>query len=349
MSIYEKYSKTQLYHALITRDLSFENRIFVCVKSTNIYCRLSCSARKPLEQNVDFVESIEAAKALNYRACLRCNPDETQKSLLPITQIYIKAAKENPNKIWTKDEIKNLGFDSARVRRAFQRDFGQTFIKYTRQFRLGAALENIKAGEAIINAQIDSGYNSNSGFVEAIKNQIGFNPTSIKNKKTLYASWIETPIGAMLGIVDNEGVQLLEFAERKGLVRELEIIQKKIGLIIFAPHPNLLFLQKQITDYFSGAIQKFNIPIVQHGTSFQKQVWAQLENIEYGSTRSYAQQALILNRPSAIRAIATANGANKVAIIIPCHRVIGSDGSMTGYAGKIWRKEWLLAHEKKYK
>lgn len=149
----------------------------------------------------------------------------------------------------------------------------------------------------------------------------------------------------MLGIVNDDGVLLLEFAERKGLPKELQDLKKKIGPVCFQNHANLDALQSEIDDYFKGNFHPFNLPIVQWGTPFEKSVWMALQSIPLGETRSYSEQAKIIGNPNAVRAVARANGANKVAIFIPCHRVIGSDGSMTGYGGKIWRKQWPLEHE----
>jgi AraC family transcriptional regulator of adaptative response/methylated-DNA-[protein]-cysteine methyltransferase len=256
---------------------------------------------------------------------------------------------KKPQKRWDKDAIKALGIDESTLRRSFQRDFGTTFLKFAREHRLGAIVSDIENGGKIIEAQLDAGYDSASGFVEAVKKQIGTTPANLKNQRILSAKWLETPIGPMLGVADDEGLHLLEFAERKGLPTEIEATKKKTGAIVFRNHELLDATEKQLSEYFAGIRQKFDIPIAQFGTIFEKSVWAQLQTIPYGTTRSYAEQARAIESPNAVRAVARANGSNKIAIIVPCHRVIGSDGSMTGYAGKIWRKEWLLNHERKFK
>ena len=336
------------YNALLRRDRAFDGKIFVCVKTTNIFCLLSCAARKPLEQNIEFVNSIEEAKAKNYRACLRCRPENISKSLSPITEKMVAILKNDPSKKWDGDEIKKLGIDESTLRRAFLKDFGTTFLKYAREHRLGAIVTDIENGANIINTQLDAGFSSSSGFVDAVKKQIGTIPTNLKSQRIMSAKWINTPIGAMLGIVGDDGLHLLEFAERKGLPTEIEATKKKTGPICFRNHFWLNKLEDELSKYFSGEFVNFTIPIAQFGTKFEKTVWEELQKIPIGQTRSYSAQAIAIGNPNAIRAVARANGANKVSILVPCHRVIGADGSMTGYGGKIWRKEWLLKHEKQF-
>lgn len=337
-------NKNKLYNALLTRDNSYDGLVFVCVKTTNIYCKLSCSARKPLESNIEFVSSIQDAINMGFRACKRCKPDKATQ-LSNITIKILSHLEAFPNRIWRGEDLIKLGINPDVARRAFQKDFGQSFIAYARQNRLGAVINNIENGAKIIEAQLDAGYESPSGFIEAIKKQIGNSPKDIKAKPILSAGWIDTPIGAMLAVASNEGLYLLEFAERKGLPRELENLKKKYS-IVFREHEMLDKTKLELNDYFNGKLRNFTIPLVKKGSDFEKSVLEELLKIPYGTTRSYKEQAKLLNRETAVRAVANANGRNQIAIIIPCHRIIGSDGSLTGYAGKLWRKEWLLRHEK---
>lgn len=342
-----KLDPQSLYNALLKRDEAYDGFAFVCVKTTKIYCRLSCAARKPLEQNVEFVTDIQSAQKKGYRACLRCKPDEIKKTYCSLTFKMLEILRQNPQKKWNTEEIKKLDIDESTLRRAFQRDFGLSFLKFAREYRLGSIISNLENGNNIIDAQLDAGFSSSSGFVDAIKKQIGLNPSQLKQTRVLNAKWLQSPIGPMLAIVDDDGLYLLEFSERKGLPSEIEAIKRKIAPICFRNHPYHLEVENQLEEYFSGKRHEFSIKIAQFGTEFEKKAWAALCAIPFGQSRSYTYQAEYINNPNAVRAIARANGANKIAIIIPCHRVIGADGSMTGYGGKIWRKEWLLNHEKK--
>jgi AraC family transcriptional regulator of adaptative response/methylated-DNA-[protein]-cysteine methyltransferase len=158
---------------------------------------------------------------------------------------------------------------------------------------------------------------------------------------------IDTPLGSMMAIADDEGIHILEFVDQKNLEASIQNLRGKTKSLIF-PGENdpLLSIKKELCEYFDGSLQKFKTPLHLEGSEFQKNVWSALQKIPYGQTRSYAEIATTLNKPSAFRAVANANGANKIAIVIPCHRVINSDGKLGGYAGGISRKQWLLNHEK---
>ena len=160
---------------------------------------------------------------------------------------------------------------------------------------------------------------------------------------------INTPLGEMIAGATDEGVCLLEFSDRRMLPTEYKDLMKllKTGLEE-GENEHLRYLQKQLQEYFEGSRKEFSIKLVTPGTAFQQVVWKELMNIPYGTTRSYMEQSAALGKPGAIRAVANANGMNRISIVIPCHRVIGSDGHLTGYGGGLRRKRWLLDHEKKY-
>jgi AraC family transcriptional regulator, regulatory protein of adaptative response / methylated-DNA-[protein]-cysteine methyltransferase len=160
---------------------------------------------------------------------------------------------------------------------------------------------------------------------------------------------IETPLGGMVAGATDDGVCLLEFCDRRILSREYRDLAKLLKTTMEeGDNTHLVYLREQLSEYFTGARKEFEIPLVTPGTDFQKSVWMELLNIPYGTTRSYQEQAEALNRPDSVRAVANANGMNRISIIIPCHRVIGSDGTLTGYGGGLKRKKWLLDHEKRY-
>lgn len=340
-------NKDELYNALLRRDKTYDGFVWVCVKTTGIYCKLSCSARKPLKQNVEFVFSCEEARNLNFRECKICHPTKPVV-LHPLTTRLIQIIDQSGNKFWRNSDLKHFDIDESSARRAFKKDLGISFIEYTRQRRLANALTHLKNGARTIDAQLEAGFNSPSGFVDAVKKNFGANPSELFERQFLSATWLETPIGPMLCICDHQGLHLLEFAERIGLAKELQVTIDKIAPICFQNHPYHQIVHDQIKEYFAGTRDKFDLKIAQWGTKFEKNIWRKLQEIPYAQTRSYSQIAQAIDNDKAARAVARANGANKIAIVIPCHRVIGSDGSMTGYGGQIWRKEWLLNHEKKF-
>ncbi len=157
---------------------------------------------------------------------------------------------------------------------------------------------------------------------------------------------IETPVSPMVACASEQGVCLLEFADNRKIERELADLEKKLDAEVRpGTNPHLEQLQNELADYFDDRLKQFTVPLHTPGTDFQQAVWKVLMDIPYGETRSYKQQAIAIGNPQAVRAVAAANGQNRVSIVIPCHRVIGSDGSLTGYGGGLDRKKWLLDHE----
>ncbi|MCC3157060.1 methylated-DNA--[protein]-cysteine S-methyltransferase [Hymenobacter sp. 15J16-1T3B] len=161
---------------------------------------------------------------------------------------------------------------------------------------------------------------------------------------------LETPLGPMMAGATAEGVCLLEFFERRELQTELQDLAQRFNArVVERDNPHLRQLRAELAEYFAGSRQEFTVPLLTPGSAFQQQVWQELRLIPYGHTRSYGQQALALKKPEAVRAVAAANGQNRLAILIPCHRVIGADGKLTGYAGGLWRKQRLLALEQQHR
>lgn len=336
-----------LFAALIARDPSYEGFAYVGVKTTGIFCRLTCPARKPKRTNVIFFGSCADAQAAGFRPCLRCKPlDGRQRPNLAFEALREKIRAE-PERRWSAADVRALGYDPSTARRAFQREYGITFAQYARSQRLGHAVNRLRQGGSVMDAQLDAGYESGSGFREAITRLVGDAPARASERPLLTAQWLHTPIGAMLAIVDEAGVHLLEFADRTALPSEIARLRSRVGAICFGASPVLEELSRQIARYFGGQSTSFAIPVVQKGSAFEARVWEELRRIPAGSTRSYGEIARLIGRPDAPRAVARANGANQVAVVVPCHRVIGADGSLTGYGGKLWRKQWLLEHERR--
>ncbi len=183
---------------------------------------------------------------------------------------------------------------------------------------------------------------------DAFSRIMGTPPSKSENHKALKASWIDTPLGPMLVVADDEVLYLLEFVDRRGLEKEIERLKNKTKLPIIPGKTNSAKqVEVELEGYFSGKIQEFKTPLLLIGSPFQKKVWEELQKIPKGETRSYSEIAKVIGKPSAFRAVASANGANQFAIVIPCHRVINSNGGLSGYGGGIKRKEWLLKHERK--
>jgi AraC family transcriptional regulator of adaptative response/methylated-DNA-[protein]-cysteine methyltransferase len=165
----------------------------------------------------------------------------------------------------------------------------------------------------------------------------------------VFTEIIETPIGNMVAGSTEDGICLLEFTDRRMLNTEYKIISKYLKDEICEGHTaHIESITKELREYFEGRRKSFTIPLVFTGTGFQKSVWNELLRIPFGSTRSYSKQAESVGDISSVRAVANANGMNKISIVVPCHRVIGENGHLTGYGGGLWRKKWLIDHEKKF-
>ena len=170
-----------------------------------------------------------------------------------------------------------------------------------------------------------------------------------RTKQMIDVMRIETPLGTMFACGVEQGICLLEFSDRKMLETEFKSLSKQLNAtIVQGDNPHFRILAQQLKEYFEGIRKGFSVPLYLPGTDFQKMAWESLQRIPYGTTRSYLQQAMDIQRPGAVRAVANANGMNRIAIIIPCHRVIGSDGQLTGYGGGLWRKKWLLDFEREH-
>jgi AraC family transcriptional regulator of adaptative response/methylated-DNA-[protein]-cysteine methyltransferase len=222
-----------------------------------------------------------------------------------------------------------------------------TFVEYARARRMGLAMKQIRSGGAVIDAQLTAGYESGSGFRDAFSRFMGVPPSKAENSKILKASWIDTELGPMIAIADDEALYLLEFVDRRGLEREVERLRQKTkAAIVPGDTDPITSIRRELDLYFGGQLSEFKTPIHMIGSDFQKSVWRELIKIPAGSTASYSGIASVLGRPSAHRAVARANGTNQLAIIIPCHRVINANGDLCGYAGGLARKEWLIHHEK---
>ncbi len=222
-----------------------------------------------------------------------------------------------------------------------------TFVEYARARRMGLAMKQIRNGDAVIDAQLSTGYESSSGFRNAFSKIMGAAPTKLGQSKVLKASWLDTPLGPMIAIADKQALYLLEFVDRRGLEREVERLRNKLKATIIPGHTQpISSIEKELIQYFKGKLRNFKTPLFYLGSPFQKLVWDELKKIPYGETRSYLNIASSIGKPSACRALASANGANQLTIIIPCHRVINTNGELGGYGGGIMRKKWLINHEK---
>lgn len=338
-----------LYAALVARDPAYEGRALVGVTTTGIFCRLTCPARKPLETNCQWFTTPAQARAAGFRPCLRCHPTGATAEGEPLVRDLMARLEADPEHRWSETDLVALGLDPSTVRRAFKRHFGQSFLEMARAARLRSGLGALQKGSQMIDAQLDAGFDSASGFRTAFTRLFGHPPHQMVKPSDLRADWIDTPLGGMIAIADDRSLHLLEFVERKALPQGLRKLSAltggRIGLGRTDIHDQA---EAQLTRYFKGQAPLMNIPVALHGTDFQNRVWQALQTIPAGETRSYAELARQIGQPTAVRAVARANATNRLALVVPCHRVIGADGTLTGYAGGLWRKEKLIEIERSY-
>jgi AraC family transcriptional regulator of adaptative response/methylated-DNA-[protein]-cysteine methyltransferase len=345
-----KLQKQEFYQALLDKNVHYEGVFFVGVQTTGVFCRPTCPARKPKFENCEFYRSAQAALLASFRPCMRCRPLSHPGQVSDLVRTLVKAVEADPSRRWKDRDFEELSVDASTARRQFKRRFGMTFVEYARARRMGLAMKQIRTGEAVISAQINTGYESSSGFRDAFSKIMGAAPIKFnQHYKILKASWLDTKLGPMIAIADATGLYLLEFASRRGLEREIERLRIKIkAAIIPGITDPIQSITLEIESYFNGKLKQFKTPLHLLGSSFQRLVWDELMRIPYGQTRSYMAQSEAIGRNKSYRAVANANGSNQLAIIIPCHRIINSNGDLGGYGGGITRKQWLLEHESCY-
>jgi AraC family transcriptional regulator of adaptative response/methylated-DNA-[protein]-cysteine methyltransferase len=337
----------EYYQALLEKNSEYDGMFYVGVKTTGVFCRPTCPARKPKFENCEFYETAQQALLASFRPCQRCRPLSYPNSSSDLINKLVTAIEENPERRWKDNDFKELAINVSTIRRQFKKRFGMTFVEYARTRRMGIAMKQIRAGEEVIEAQLSTGYESSSGFRDAFTRIMGTAPTQLKNNKILQATWLDTKLGSMIAIADEEVLYLLEFVDRRGLEREIERLRIKTkSAIIPGKTPPIISIENELTQYFDGKLTSFKTPLAFIGSPFQKHVWEELLKIPTGQTCSYADIAKAVGKPGSFRAVANANGANQLTIIIPCHRVINSNGNLGGYGGGINRKKWLLNLEK---
>lgn len=338
------------YQALLAKNSEYENVFYVGVTTTGVFCRPTCPARKPKKEHCEFFKTAQEALLASYRPCKRCRPLSHPHQVSDTVRRLVEAVEQEPTKRWRTIDFQLLAIDESTARRQFKKRFGMTFVAYARARRIGEAMKEIRQGASVIEAQLQAGYESGSGFRDAFSKILGqVPPRHSKQCLILKTAWIDTSLGPMIAIADEDYLYLLEFVTRRGLEREIERLRHRGFALIPGRNRIITLIETELNAYFSGKLQIFTTPYRVFGSLFQQAVWKGLCEIPYGETRSYAAQSAFLGKPQAYRAVANANGANQLAIIIPCHRVIASDGTLGGYGGGLTIKEWLINHEKKHK
>ncbi|MEL6558497.1 MAG: methylated-DNA--[protein]-cysteine S-methyltransferase [Bacteroidota bacterium] len=346
MPVTEKKKIASYYKALIERNESFVGIFYVGVKTTSVFCIATCRARKPKIQNVEFFTSFKEALDHGYRPCKICKPTENANEAPKQVEAAITLVKENPKEKITDNYLRQAGISPEIVRRWFKQNYKMTFHAYQRMYRINNAFIELKEGKRATNTAYQSGYESLSGFGYTYKKILGKSPTKSSGQLVILINRVTTPLGPMFICATDKGVCLLEFVDRKMLETELKDLQRLLAATIMAgENQHTRQMKIELDEYFLGSRKQFQIPLDLPGTAFQKSAWQSLQDIPYGETTTYSEQARKIDKPTATRAVARANGMNRVSIVVPCHRVIGKNSQLTGYGGGLERKQWLLEHE----
>ena len=335
---------TDRYAVFADKDMRYDGHLFLGVTSTGIFCRPGCPARLPKFENCCFHSSAAEALSAGFRACKRCHPAGGDTALI---KALITLVESEPKIKISNSMLTARGLDPSTARRQFLARFGMSFTDYARARRLALAARTLAKGGSVLDAQLDAGFESASGFRSAYAKVFGTAPTK-GSTDPLYIDWIETPMGRMITIADDNALFLLEFTNRKNMRRQFDRLRKVQTRAILPGRTNITEqIEAELGLYFKGALSDFKTPLATSGTDFQRQTWDALQTIPHGETRSYAQLAEMIGKPAAVRAVASANANNGLALIIPCHRVIAKNGGLGGYAGGLPRKRQLLDLEAK--
>ena len=328
--------------AFSARNRAFDGMFVGAVKTTGIYCKPSCAARHPLRQNVEYFADGEGARAAGYRACLRCKPDEVGRDR--------EAVAAAVRLIEGDDELPNLGALAARVgyaphhfHRLFKRDLGVTPLAYARALRARRTEAMLTEALTVTEAIYDAGFQSPSRFYADAPDRLGMTPSAWRRGGegvTIRYAVVDTALGKMLLAASEKGICRLSFDEDESALR-----RRFPNALIEQGDDALAALVEGAVAACADPANMPDLPLDVVGTAFQQAVWAELRRIPPGETRSYAAVAAAVGKPGAMRACGSANGANNVAVLIPCHRVIRTDGTLGGYAYGLARKQELLRRE----
>ncbi|MEO1513750.1 MAG: methylated-DNA--[protein]-cysteine S-methyltransferase [Bacteroidota bacterium] len=338
----------EYYQALLDRNPSYVGIFYAGVKTTSVFCIATCRARKPKKKNVVFYKTLSEALQNGFRPCKICNPTKNANESPEQVTRAIELVKQNPKEKVSDAQLRALQISPDILRRWFKKNYGITFQAYQRMYRINNAYKELKDGKTTTATAFDAGYESLSGFGYTYKKVLGQSPSQNSKQNILLINRLSTPLGPMFVCASDQGICLLEFTDRRMLETEFRDLQKRLkASILIGENDHTLQLKKELQEYFEGKRTQFESTLHTPGTNFQNTVWKALQQVPFGETATYQQQAYIIHRPKAVRAVARANGFNRIAIVIPCHRIVRSNGELAGYGGGVERKRWLIDFERR--
>lgn len=343
-------SENNWWQAVLDRDATQDGRFFFAVSSTGVYCRPSCPARRPRRENVSFFRRPEEAEEAGYRACLRCRPKAAsgnpQANIVKRIARYIEQHLDEPLTLETLADV--FGQSPFHLQRTFKKALGITPKAYADSCRMGLLKRNLQSGRSVTHALYDAGYSSSSRLYERTASQLGMTPDKYRRgavAANIRYTCTESPLGRMLVAVTDKGICAIQFADTdgelvEGLKREFPFAVRK------RDDQSLQSWAKRVLSQMRGHRLSQSLPLDIQATAFQKRVWTHLQSLPFGTTQSYAQVAKAIGQPTAARAVARACASNRIAVAIPCHRVVREDGASSGYRWGAERKRTLLDLER---
>ena len=340
----------ECWTAVENRDAGADGSFFYGVRTTGVYCRPGCASRRPLRTNTVFFETTEAAEAAGFRACKRCRPTDGSAASRHIAAIekacaLLRTSETMPSLAELADAAATSRFHFHRV---FKQITGVTPREYARSHRLGRFGDKLDAGDAIAASIYATGFGSSSRAYEAAPGGLGMTPGARRrggSGETIRFVTVETPLGWALVAATERGICMTALGDDRDRLGAA-LRQRFPAAAVIAEDAGLKGWADRIVHFITAPDQYLDLPLDIQGTAFQARVWRALQKIPLGKTASYSEIAAALGQPKAVRAVAQACAANKLALIVPCHRVIRSDGELGGYHWGLERKRALLARER---
>jgi AraC family transcriptional regulator of adaptative response/methylated-DNA-[protein]-cysteine methyltransferase len=346
----EKRLDLQKWEAVQARDTRADGRFVYAVSSTGIYCRPTCPSRRPAPHRVAFFNRAVEAEDAGFRACKRCLPNQETPSTVLVRKVcnYIQEQAEESGSMPTLAELgRAIGSSPSHLQRVFKETTGVTPRQYAAAWRLDRFKAMIKDGQGISTALYEAGFGSTSRLYETSEEQMGMSPGAYRKGGAgmdIYHTVVACSMGRLLVAATDKGVCSVKLGNS-----DLELEENLQAEFPSANHKpdggHLAIWTAEILSYLDGEKNGLDLPVDIQATAFQQQVWQMLRTIPYGETRTYQEVAQMLGKDDASRAVGTACGANPVALVIPCHRVLRKDGGLGGYAWGLERKKSLLAME----
>ena len=340
----------QCWAALASRDTGADGAFVYAVRTTGVYCRPGCASRLPRRENVAFYETPAAAEAAGFRPCKRCRPNEGS-----VGERHVAAIGRACALIRARDALPSLaeladaaGLSRFHFHRVFKQITGTTPREWGKAHRLGRFAERLDAGESVAEAVYGAGFGASSRAYEAAPNGLGMTPGARRHGgrgETIRFTTVQTGLGWALVAATGRGICMTALGDERAAL-EAELRRRFPAALIWPADAALTAWAERIVQFITRPDAQPDLPLDIRGTAFQALVWRALQKIPPGRTATYGEIAATLGRPSAVRAVAQACAANKLAILVPCHRVVRGDGALAGYRWGIERKRALIARER---